>query len=234
MNNVHGDAPMFATLQTLLRGASARADEQVRDRHAIALIDQKIREAEAELRAAKAGLAALIQRERSERRALDQLLARTAELTDRARAALAGGREDLAAEAAGAIAAQEDEAAARRATLDGLEARVLRLRGAVEAGHRRLIDLRQGAAQARALRREQDLQARLRTTLGGPSAADEACALIARVLDRDDPGEQADILRDIERDLDGGAAGDRLAEAGFGRPARTRAADVLARLKADG
>lgn len=222
---------MFTTFQTLLRGASARAEEATKDRYAIELIDQKIREAEARLRAAKGGLAALIQRERSERRQLERLEARTADLVDRARQALGAGREDLATEAAEAIAAQEDEAAMRRETLARLEARVLRLRGAVEAGHRRLIDLRQGATQARALRREQDLQSRLRTTLGGTSAADEAEALIARVLERDDPGEQADILQGIDRELARDDLPDRMADAGFGPAARTRAADVLARLK---
>ncbi|MEL6587072.1 MAG: PspA/IM30 family protein, partial [Pseudomonadota bacterium] len=111
--------------------------------------------------------------------------------------------------------------------------RVLRLRQSVEAGHRRLIDLRQGAQAARVLRREQDMQIRLRTTVGSAAPVDEAEALIARVLRRDDPAEQADILRELERDLNHEDLPDRLAEAGFGTPSKTRAADVLARLKSD-
>ncbi|WP_255588441.1 PspA/IM30 family protein [Jannaschia pagri] len=222
---------MLQTLSTLLRGASARAEEATRDRYAIELIDQKIREADTALRTAKAGLASLIQRERAERRQLDALTARTADLTERARQALADGRDDLAAEAAEAIARQEDEANQRQETLARLEARVIRLRGTVETAHRRLFDLRQGATAARALRREQDLQTRLRSTNLGQSPAAEAQDLIDRVLSRDDPGEEADILSDIDRDLNDVALPERLADGGYGPPTRTRAADVLARLK---
>ncbi|MEO0859482.1 MAG: PspA/IM30 family protein [Pseudomonadota bacterium] len=224
---------MFQTLTTLLRGQAARQDEALKDRYAIELIDQKIREAEAQQKAAKATLATLIQRERSEQRQLEQLETRVADLTARAREALAADREDLAAEAAAAIAVQEDEVTLRRDTLRSMETRVLRLRQSVEAGHRRLIDLRQGAQAARVLRREQDMQIRLRTTVGSAAPVDEAEALIARVLRRDDPAEQADILRELERDLNHEDLPDRLAEAGFGTPSKTRAADVLARLKSD-
>ena len=51
---------MLRTLETLFRGASARSEERMRDAYAIELIDQKLREAEGQLRAAKATLASLI------------------------------------------------------------------------------------------------------------------------------------------------------------------------------
>lgn len=57
---------MFGTLKTLFIGASSRAEETVRDAYAIEMIDQKIREVEASLSAAKSTLASLIQRQRSE------------------------------------------------------------------------------------------------------------------------------------------------------------------------
>ena len=57
---------MFKTLATLINGQNARAEDRVRDAFAIELIDQKIRETENSLRAAKATLASLIQRQRSE------------------------------------------------------------------------------------------------------------------------------------------------------------------------
>ena len=56
---------MFRTLATLINGANARAEDRVRDAFAIELIDQKIREAETSLKAAKATLATLIQRQQS-------------------------------------------------------------------------------------------------------------------------------------------------------------------------
>lgn len=224
---------MFGTLRTLMTGANARGEEHLRDVFAIELIDQKIREAETALKSAKVALAGLIQRERAETRQLDQLGKRIADLTDRARAALAEGREDLAQEAAQAIAQMENEERLRRETVQRLETRILHLRQSVETANRRIIDLKQGAVAARAARREQDIQKRLGRHLGTENAFEEAQDLIERVLKRDDPFEQSQILTEIDRGLDKADVADRLAEAGFGPATRTTAADVLNRLKAE-
>lgn len=224
---------MFRTLNTLFLGTSARTEEKLRDHFAIELIDQKIREAEAQLKTAKGQLALLIQRERSERRLLEQLEARQADLNARARKALEADREDLAGEAAEAIAQMENETLLRTETVARLEGQVLRLRQSVEAGHRRIVDLKQGATTARALKREQEMQVRLGGTAIASSAATEAEELIARVVSRDDPHEQAEILREINSDLNHAALPERMAAAGFGTPTKATAVDVLARLKSE-
>lgn len=223
---------MFKTLSTLIAGASARSEDRVRDAFALELIDQKIREAEASLKAAKATLATLIQRQRSEERQAANLDSRIADMTDRARAAIEAGKDELAAEAAEAIARMENEREIRAQTLDRLDHKVMRLKSSIEAGHRRIIDLRQGAIQARAVRREQDVQARMLRTNGPTVAVEEAEELIARVLGRDDPFEQSEILREIDRDLSHDTLADRMADEGLGKATRHTGADVLARLKA--
>jgi len=222
---------MFATMKTLFAGASARAEEQVRDHYSIELIDQKIRESEANLKAAKVGLASLIQRERSERRQANQIADRIAELTVRAKAAMEAGRDDMAAQAAQAIADMENERERRGETIARLETRIMQLRQSVETSNRRIIDLKQGAIQARAVRREQGIQKRLSQHLGGGSAMDEADELIGKVLGQDDPFEQGQIMGEIDRDLNHTNIGDQMADAGFGPKGRSTAADVLARLK---
>lgn len=222
---------MITTLRTLFIGANARAEESVRDRYAIELIDQKIREADANLAAAKTTLASLIQRKRSEERMLSGLETRINDLTTRATEALRAGREDLAGQAASAIAEQENERTLRRATMDRLEARVMQLQSTVEAAHRRIIDLKQGAVTARAIRREQEIQGRLNRTIAGTSAADEAETLIARVTQADDPFEQSQILREIDRGLSGSSIAETLAENGFGPASKSTQANVLERLR---
>lgn len=222
---------MFRTLSTLLRGANARTEDRVRDTYAVELIDQKIREADVALRAAKGTLASLIQRRRAEARLADGIAARAADMEDRASAALASAREDMAAEAAQAIAGLENELRLRRDTLDRLDAKIERLRESVEACQRRLVELRQGAVQARAVRREADIQSRLSRTLAGQSPADEAKDLIDRVLGQDDPFEQSEILREIEDGLSSEGLADRMAAEGFGKATRITGAEVLARLK---
>lgn len=222
---------MFSTLKTLLDGAGARAEDRLKDTYAIELIEQRIREAEANLSAAKVTLASLIQRKRSEERLANTLDTRIADLTKRAQEALAQDRSDLAQEAARAIAEMENEHGVRQTAIDSLASRISRLQVSVEAAHRRIVDLRQGAITARAVRFEAKSQARLNRTLSQGTAADEAEALIKRVVDQDDPFEKSQILRDIERGLDGRSAAEKLEDAGFGDPTRSTAASVLERLK---
>ena len=223
---------MFKTLATLIHGQNARAEDRVRDAFAIELIDQKIRESENSLRAAKATLASLIQRQRSEQKQHAGLKSRIVDLTKRAKEALDNDREDMAAEAARAIASMENELTVRTETLDRLDQKVMRLRSSIESGHRRIIDLKQGAIQARAVRREQNIQMQMARTGVSSGSVEEAEELISRVLGKDDPFERSEILADINRDLNNDTLTDRMADAGFGAATRSTADDVLARLKA--
>lgn len=222
---------MFKTLATLINGQSARTEDRVRDAFAIELIDQKIRESDAGLRAAKATLASLIQRKRAEEQQHGTLKARIADLSRRATEALDNGREDMAIEAARAIATMENELTVRNETLERLDQKTTRLRSSIEAGHRRIIDLKQGAIQARAVKREQDIQMKMTKSGVSTNSTQEAEDLIARVLGRDDPFERAEILADINQDLQGDSITNRMADAGFGNATRATADDVLARLK---
>lgn len=221
---------MLRTLRTLVAGSSARAEEQLRDRYSIELIDQKIREAGEALKSAKYGLASLIQRERAENRQISMLEGRIADLMSRATEAMTADRRDLAQEAAQAVADMENELTVRRETVCRLETRVLQLRQSVEAANRRILDLKQGAIAARAMRREQGIQKRLSRHVGGDTALDEAEELISRVMQQDDPFEQSEILRQIDKGLNNEDVADRLAAAGFGTSGKTTAADILDRL----
>lgn len=222
---------MFGTLKTLITGANARAEEKVRDTYSIELIEQKIREAQAGLQAAKATLASLIQRSRAEGRQIEVLETRLKDMTIRTKEALKGGRDDLAGEAAQAVAEMENELILRRETASRLDTRILRLRQSVEATSRRIIDLKQGAVAAKAVRQEQNIQKRLNTTLAGQSPIGEAEGLIERVLSRGDPFEQSEILKEIDQGLRRENIGDRLADAGFGPATKVTADDVLKRLE---
>lgn len=223
---------MLNVLKTLFRGASARAEEQLTDHFAIDLIEQKIRESDGALALAKSTLAALIIRQRNERSVLGRLDGQIADLEERARAALASGREDLAADAASAIADLENERSVRRQTLDQLDDRVARTQAAVEKANRRIIDLRQGMISARAVDAERRAQKSLNRSIGNTAAIREAEELIARVVNGPDPFAESEVLDEIDAGLDGTAIRDRLGDAGFGSKTKVRADDVLARLKA--
>ena len=170
---------MFQTFRTLINGANARAEQRLREVYSVELIDQKLREAAQGLKLAKTTLAGFIQRKRAEERHIDDLGGRIADLTGRVRAALEEGRDDLATEAAEAIARLENERTLRIQTRDRLETRVIRLQSTVETVGRRIRDLKQGAITARAARVEHGMQRRLNTTLAGQDALSEAEDLIA-------------------------------------------------------
>jgi len=223
---------MLNVLKTLFSGASARADEALTDVFAIDLIEQKIRDAEASLNAAKNTLASLIIRKRNEDRHFSRLDAQIKDLEGRATLALNAGNDDRARDAAGAIADLINERSVRQETVDQLAQRVLRTEAAVAKANRRIIDLRQGMISARAIDAERRAQKSLNRSIGNTTAIREAEALINRVMNFDDPLEQSDVLDQIDAGLDGTAVRDRLANAGFGDRQKTSAEDVLARLKA--
>jgi len=98
---------MFKTVVTLFRGSVAAAGEELEDRTALLILDQQMRDAAAAVERSKRTLALAIAQDQQEGRKLEATVARIADLETRAVAALDGGREDLAKEAAEAIAGLE-------------------------------------------------------------------------------------------------------------------------------
>ena len=118
----NGGMIVFSTLKTLMVGSNRRAETQVRQQFSIELIEEKIAQANDDLKSAKSTLVSLIQKERAEGRQIATLTTRINDLTLRAKAALADGREDLATTAAAAIAEMENERRLRQETQARLEA----------------------------------------------------------------------------------------------------------------
>ena len=221
---------MFQTFQTLFNGASVQSEKKVRDYYALDLIDQKIHETEAGLNAAKASLAALIQRHRAEEKQTKALENCIADLMERAKAALNKKLTDLATETAGAVADMENELVRRTETVARLDSKITSLRLRVEKAQRRLVDLRQGAISAKAIRTEQNATRRVASAL--PNApAKEAQDLIDSIIGSENEEPLADIYEELDDDLNKRNLEDRLGASGCGDPTKTTAADVLAKLK---
>src|ERR1700750_3494460 len=107
---------MFKTVLTLFRGSVAAAGEELEDRTALLILDQQMRDAAAAVERSKRTLALAIAQDQQEGRRLEATNARIADLELRATAALDGGRDDLAREAAQSVAAlRADPAAAKNA-----------------------------------------------------------------------------------------------------------------------
>jgi phage shock protein A len=223
---------MFAMIRTLVTGANARAEDSLRNHFAVDLLDQKIRESDAALSAAKHTLAALIMRERNEQRQLDVLNAQITDLEGRTKQALKAGDDGLAHDAASAIAELENEREIRIQTVKQLNSKVARMRLTLEKTNRRIIDLKQGMVQARAIDAEGKAQASINKTIGKNTSMREAEDLLNTIMNRDDAFEESEVLDEIDGDLNHSGVRDRMATKGYGDQTKFTADSVLERLTA--
>ncbi len=218
---------MFKLFGILARGHAARAGEELFDRNALLILDQQVRETRAGLERGRQALAVALAGDRAEARRLEEAEARAAGLEGQAVAALRGGREDLAAEAAAAIADLEAERDAIKAARARFSAEIARIRETVADAARRQAELERGrrvAAANEAVRR-----------LGAGAARQDAATLreaeatLARL--RALQAEAADTEAALAEADPGRSVGERLERAGFGPgPQRTEGA-VMERLR---
>jgi phage shock protein A len=222
---------MFKVLLALIRGAAGAAEGEVVDRSALLILDQQIRDAATAVERGKRALAVAVAHDEAEGKRLDATLAHIADLEERAVAALAGGRADLASEAAESIAMMEADRDGVREARTTFAREIAHLkRMAADAG-RRLAELERGRRIAQAAEAVRRLKTRGPARLGGATALADAEATLRRLRERQ--AEDAAVDASVES-LDAGAAADtiatRLEAAGFGKPTRPTAADVLDRL----
>jgi phage shock protein A len=225
---------MFKTVLTLFRGGIAVAGEELEDRTALVILDQQMRDAAAAVDRSKRTLALAIAQDQQEGRRLETTNTRIADLELRATAALDGGREDLAREAAQQIANLEADRDAAMTARTLFAQEITRLKRHVANAEARITELDRGRRIARASEAVRNLRR------GGIEAArpyestlPEAEATLKRLRERQVEAAAADEAL-IELDAASGplATAEKLAEQGFGPRIKSTADDVLARLNA--
>jgi len=225
---------MFKTVLTLIRGGAAVAEEELQDRTALLILDQQMRDAAAAVDRSKRALALAIAQDQQEGKRLEATCTRIAGLEVRASAALDGGREDLAREAAHAIANLEAERDAAQTARALFASEIVRLKRHVANAEARLGELDRGRRIARASEAVRALRR------GGIESArpyectlPEAEATLKRLRERQMEAQAADeALMELDAVTGSLSVAERLAEQGFGPRIRTTADDVLERLKA--
>ena len=141
---------MLKTLVTMVRGRTALIAEELGDQNALLILDQQMRDATLALERAKKALAVAVAQESQEQQRLDATLARIADLETRTIAAIEAGREDLAAEAAEAIATLKAERDASLTARTLFTAEIAKLKGHVLQQQMRFSQLERGRRIARA------------------------------------------------------------------------------------
>lgn len=224
---------MFKTLVTLMRGQAFEAEQRVKDQHALALLDQQMRDAAGIVERARRALALAMAQDRQEAQRLGQIKAQIADLEQRAVAALQGGREDLAEQAAQRLAMLEADAAASTRAQQLFAAEIVKLDAQMRKQAARLADLERGRRIARAA------HATRATRRGGFEPAHpcentiaDAEATLARLREQQAETEAAQTALDaLSLVQDAENVAETLAREGFGPAKEPRAAEILARLK---
>jgi phage shock protein A len=218
---------------TLFRGSVAAAGEELEDRTALLILDQQMRDAAAAVERSKRTLALAIAGDQQEGRRLETTNARIADLEVRASAALDGGREDLAREAAQAIANLEADRDAAMTARTLFASEIARLKRHVANAEARITELDRGRRIARASEAVRSLRRSGIEARPYESTLPEAENTLKRLRERQMEAQAADEAL-IEIDAASGplATAEKLAEQGFGPRMKSTADDVLARLKA--
>src|ERR1700755_950318 len=230
---ITGSCQMFKTVLTIFRGSVAAAGEELEDRTALLILDQQMRDAAAAVDRSKRTLALAIASDQAEGRRLETTNSRIADLEVRATAALEGGREDLAREAAQAIANLEAERDAAMTARTLFASEITRLKRHVASARARITELDRGRRIARASEAVRSLRrSGIEAARPYESTLPEAESTLRRLRDRQMEAQAADDAL-VELDAATGplATAERLAEQGFGPRIKTTADDVLARLK---
>src|ERR1700730_8888658 len=230
MSNAHNrELPMFKTVLTLFRGSVAAAGEEMEDRSALLILDQQMRDAATAVERAKRTLALAIAQDQQEGRRLDATNARIDDLEIRATAALDGGRDDLAREAAEAIAGLEADRDAALTARALFATEIARLKRHVASAQARITELDRGRRVARASEAVRSLRrSGIEAARPYESTLPEAESTLRRLRERQLEAQAAD---DALVDLDAATGPLATAEQGFGPRLKTTADDVLARLK---
>ena len=225
---------MFKTVLTIFRGSIAAADEELQDRSALLVLDQQMRDAAAAVERSKRSLALAIAGDQQEGRRLEATNARIADLEIRATAALEGGREDLARDAAQAIANLEADRDAAMTARTLFASEITRLKRHVASAEARITELDRGRRLARASEAVRSLRrSGIEAVRPYESTLPEAEATLKRLRERQIEAQAADdALFEIDTASGPLATAEKLAEQGFGPRIKATADDVLARLKA--
>ena len=204
------------------------------DRNALLILDQQIRDAAGAVERGKRALAIAIVQDDAERKRTEFDLG-FASLNSRSGPwrLLAAGREDLAAEAAEAIAAMENERAAVAEACPSCADEIARLRSTVADFTRRLADLDRGRRTAMAAEAVRRLKSGHNPPgVIGTAALAEAEDTLRRLRERQTDDAAVDnVMQSLDPEAASATLIDRLEAAGCGPRTKTTAADVLDRLR---
>jgi phage shock protein A len=232
VNAVHltGETTMFKQIMTLARGRVTDSSLTVLDANALALLRQQMRDAAQGVGKSRKAVAVVMAYAEREKSTLKRIEAQISDLETRALDALAQDREELAAEAAEAIARLEVERDTTHRAVKTYETQIIRLKTCLAESEACLRDMKQGQHLAEA----NDKAHRLRGMLPSGTTNDlkDAETTLKRLQERQEHADAtAAALVELSVGNNAEDLATRLAEEGCGSPMKPDSASVLERLK---
>jgi phage shock protein A len=224
---------IWGKLLTAFRGKSTEIGEAIVDKNALTILDQEIRDADADIRNAQNSLASLMGKEKLAAQELVGLKNTIGDLEAKATAALKANREDLALEVANKIGEMEGQVKLKTAAHGELQAGIARMRQDITKAQTRITGLRTQVDMAKA--RETVQKAQVTASLASGQAngkLETAVASLNRLQQRQE--ERAATMAAHEELADQASGTDldrRLREANI-IPDEGSGQSVLERLKA--
>ncbi|MDO4706391.1 MAG: PspA/IM30 family protein [Comamonadaceae bacterium] len=224
---------VWSKLITALRGGAHEAGEALIDSQALRILDQEIRDADADLRKSKEALAEIIAKEKLARGKLEQAAQKIAEYEGYAVKALEAGDEPLALDVAAKIAALEAAQGEDQAQAGQFAHSASQLRQAIAQAEAHIRRLKQQADTVKATENVQRAQATVAERYsGGQSRVQTALDSLERIKQKQaERGARLQAAAELAQENAEDALQARLRSAGI-TPEAQSASAVLERLKA--
>ncbi len=221
---------MFKQLMTLARGRMTDHSQSLLDANAMALLRQQMRDAAEAVAKSRKAVAVVMAYAEREKATLKRSETQIADLEARALDALGQGRDDLATEAAGAIARLEVESDTTKKAIATYETQINRLKICLSESEACLRSMKQGQHLAEAKEKAQKLNGLM--PLGRVNDLKDAASTLRRLQEQQEHAETtATALMELSAGDNAEDLVNRLAADGCGTPLKSDSASVLERLK---
>ncbi|MDG1432029.1 MAG: PspA/IM30 family protein [Paracoccaceae bacterium] len=221
---------MFKQIMTLARGRVSDGSQSILDANSMSLLRQQIRDAAQGVGKSRKAVAVIMAHAEREKASLTRVESQIADLENRALRALENGREDLASEAAEAIAKLEIEHSTTQKAIATYETQIERLKVCLTESEHCLRDMKQGQYLAEAKDKAQRLSGL--TPSGTNNDLKDAATTLKNLQKRQEHAD-ATAAALVELSIDDCTEDlvERMAAVGCGTSIKPDASSVMERLK---
>jgi len=224
---------VFDKLWTALRGGVREIGDAIVDNNGIRIFEQEIKDAEANIAAAKRSLTEVMANKMQAARKVDELSQSIRQNETYAEKALAQNNEALALEVAGKIAAQENDRNEQQAIVTRLEQQIEQLKGHIKKAEKLIADHQRELALVRTTESVQKATEQVvENVASNNSAMNSARESLERIKKRQEMRQDRMAAGDIlAAEMGDGTLDSKLEAAGI-KGGKADASAVLARIKA--